>query len=299
MLTLGGVSLHNHRANSIAQEIYNFLRNNHVIPVGQLDAADLSKIVVQLNTVCPSLLYGYPSILYLVSQYIMDHKIAVQAIDRVITTSEMLFPGQRKLIEQAFHAPVYDQYGCPEAGLVAGECDHHQGLHYAMETCLVEVVDDTNTRVPMGDTGRLVATNLLNRAMCLIRYDTGDVGAVTDEKCECGRGLLLIKNLEGRSRDLIYTSDKEFIHGVAINHLIYNHPWVDRYQIVQETSYDLKLNLGISRVIAPTDVEQLRSQLAEYTGMTVTIAINEPFIETNGKKNRLIISRIHIPNETE
>lgn len=299
MLTLGGASLNSSQGNAIAQRIYNLLRNNHAISAGQLDEADLNKIATQLNAVCPSLLYGYPSVLYLLARHILNHKISIHSIDRVITTSEMLFPGQRKLIEQAFHAPVYDEYGCPEAGLIAGECHNHQGLHYAMEICLVEVLDDTNAGMPIGHTGRLVATNLLNRAMCLIRYDTGDVGAISDEPCECGRGLLQIKNLEGRSRDLIYTPDKKFIHGVAINHFMYNYPWVDRYQIIQETAHDLNLNLAVSSVIAPTDVEQLRSQLAEYTNMTVTVKMNEPFLATSGKKNRLIISKIQIPDETQ
>ena len=298
MLTLGGASLNNSRGNTIAQHVYNLLRNNHAISVGQLDEAGLNKIAAQFKTVRPSMLYGYPSILYLLAHYILQHKIAVPSIDRVITTSEMLFPGQRSFIEQVFHAPVYDEYGCPEAGLVAGECDHHR-LHYAMEICLVEVLDDTNAKMPIGQTGRLVATNLLNRATCLIRYDTGDVGAVSDEPCACGRGLLQIKNLEGRSRDLIYTPDNKFIHGVAINHLMYEYPWVDRYQIIQETTQDLILNVSASGVIVPAYVEQLRSQLTEYTGMTVTVTVNEPFMETSGKKNRLIISRIDIPDETQ
>lgn len=299
MITLGGASLNIRQGNAIAQRIYGLLRNNHAISVGQLDTVDLDKIAAQLNAVCPTLLYGYPSVIYLVARHLVQQTIEIQSIKRVVTTSEMLFPGQRKLIEQAFHAPVYDEYGCPEAGLVAGDCDYHQGLHYAMEICLVEILDDTNARLPQGHTGHLVATNLLNRAMCLIRYDTGDVGAVSDEKCECGRGLLQIKNLEGRSRDMIYTPDKKYIHGVEINHLIYDHLWIDRYQIIQETPHDLKLNLGVSRDIVPADVEKLRSQLVEFTNMTVTVAINEPFIETNGKKNRIIISKIHIPDETE
>lgn len=299
MLTLGGASLTDRQGNATAQRIYNLLRNNDAISVGQLDEADLNKIVAQLNAVCPSLLYGYPSILYLVARHILHHKILIPSVDRVITTSEMLFSGQRRLIEQVFHAPVYDEYGCPEAGLIAGECDNHHGLHYAMEICLLEVLDDTNAKVPRGHTGRLVATSLFNRAMCFIRYDTGDVGAVSDEPCECGRGLLQIKSLEGRSRDLIYTPDKKFIHGVAINHIMYNYPWVDRYQIVQETSQDLKLNVGVSGAIDPAQIEQLRSQLADYTDMTVTVMINEPFLETSGKKNRLIISNIRIPDETQ
>ncbi len=299
MLTLTGASVNHRPASGIAERVYDLLRNNHTIPVGELDVADLNRIVTQLTAIGPSLLYGYPSILYLLAHHIVRQAVVIPSIRRVVTTSEMLFPGQRRLIEQAFHAPVYDDYGCPEVGLIAGECRYRQGLHYAMESCLVEVLDNANARVPMGHTGRLVATNLLNRAMCLIRYDTGDVGAVSDEACECGRGLLQIRNLEGRSRDLIYAPGKKFIHGVAINHMISSYPWIDRYQIIQETPRDLTVNLGVSRAIAPYYIEQLRSQLAEYTDMNVAALVNEPFIETNCKKHRLIISKIRIPDETE
>ncbi len=299
MLTLTGASINHRATNGIGECVYDLLRNNHTISVGQLDVADLNRIVAQLNAIGLSLLYGYPSILYLLACHIVHQAVVVRSVKRVVTTSEMLFPGQRKLIEQAFHAPVYDDYGCPEAGLIAGECGHHQGLHYAMESCFVEVVDYANARVPIGHTGRLVATSLLNRAMCLIRYDTGDVGALSEEACECGRGLLQIKNLEGRSRDLIYTPDKKFIHGVAINHMINNYPWIDRYQIIQETPRDLIVNLSVSRAIAPGCIEQFRSQLAEYTAMNVAALVNEPFIQTDRKKNRLIVSKVPIPEETE
>ncbi|MBN1569573.1 MAG: phenylacetate--CoA ligase family protein [Acidobacteria bacterium] len=299
MHTLGGASLDNRQRNGISQNIYNFLRNNHSIPVGQLHAADLSIIETQLNAARPSILYGYPSILYLVACHILRRRTVIQSIKRIVTTSELLFPGQRKVIEQAFEAPVYDEYGCPEAGLIAGECNYHQGLHYAMELCLVEPLGDDNARLPIGCTGRLVATNLLNRAMCLIRYDTGDIGAIAEGKCECGRGLLRIINLEGRSRDLIYTPSKGIIHGVAINHIIYGYPWIDRYQIIQDTPRDLKLNLSVSKVVDPACVEQLRSRLSEYADMAVTITINGPFIETKGKKNRLIISKVPVPDESE
>lgn len=299
MLTLGGASLNNPQSNAIAQGIYNLLGNNHSISVGQLDEAHLNKIVTRINAICPSLIYGYPSILYLVARQVVKHKIVLKSIERIITTSEMLFPRQRKYIEQAFNAPIYDEYGCAEAGLIAGECDYHQGLHYAMELCLVEVLDDANRRVEAGHIGHLVATNLLNRSMCFIRYDTGDVGALCDERCDCGRGLLQITNLEGRTRDLIYTPGKRIIHGVEINHLVYDHPWVDRYQIIQETSHQLTLMLGISKEIDGAKIEKLRSQIADHSGMVVTVKVNVPFIETNGKKNRLIISKILMPDQGE
>src|ERR1041385_5927729 len=56
MLTLGGASLNNSQGNIIAQHVYNLLRNNHAISVGQLDEADLNKIAAQFKTVRPSTL---------------------------------------------------------------------------------------------------------------------------------------------------------------------------------------------------------------------------------------------------
>jgi phenylacetate-CoA ligase len=292
MLTLGGASLRNDKKNLIGQRIYDFLRNNLSVDVGQLAQADLDRIVTILQTKKNSLIYGYPSIIYLVAQHVINHNIQLSGVARIITTSEMLFAGQRKVIEQAFNAPVYDHYGCPEGGLVSNECEFHQGFHYAMELSYVEILDENYINLPIGQTGHIVTTNLLNQSMCMLRYDTGDIGQLSDTSCRCGRGLQIIESLQGRSRDLIHTPSGKVIHGVSMNTVMYHFPWIDRYQISQNTLDEIKLNISVSRDITPSDMALLKDQLAVYTGISVKIAINEPFILTPGKKSRVIISTV-------
>jgi phenylacetate-CoA ligase len=293
MVTLAGASLSSHASTVVQTAVYDWLRNNTSVQVGSLRSENLDEILRVLETRRPSLVYGYPSILYLVSQRILEKKLQLSHVSRVITTSETLFDGQRSVIERGFRAPVYDNYGCPEAGIVSNECENHGGLHYAMETSFIEVLDSSNRRLSPGQPGRIVATNLLNRAMCFIRYDTGDLGELNMETCSCRRGLQMIGALYGRTRDLITTPNKNIIHGVQINHAIYEYPWVDRYQLIQRSTRDLQLLLAVSQPVINNGLVDLQAEIARLTGMSVSVEVNVPFVKTPGGKTRVIISCEH------
>ncbi len=292
MVTLGGVSLHSH-SRALGGAVYDMLCSNTPVPAGSLGPEDLDKILQILQAKRPSLVYGYPSILYLISLHILEKNRQLPHISEVITTSETLFDGQRDVIERAFGAPVYNVYGCAEAGLTSSECENHRGFHYAMETSFVEVLDECDHTLPAGQPGRIIATNLLNRAMCLIRYDTGDIGEFGADTCSCGRGLRLIQALYGRTRDLIRTPSKKIIHGVLINHVMYKYPWVDRYQLIQRSASDLQLLLAISRQAPHSGLADLRREVASLTGMSVNVEVNAPFVKTPGGKTRVILSCEH------
>ena len=62
-----------------------------------------------------------------------------------------------------------------------------------------------NDHVSFGERGRLLYTSLFNYAMPLIRYDVGDICVPSDELCSCGRGLPMIKHIEGRVDDFVKT----------------------------------------------------------------------------------------------
>ena len=68
-------------------------------------------------------------------------------------------------VEEAFDRPVTNRYGCEEVSLIACECEEHDGLHLNADGVYCEVMAD----------GRLLVTDLTNRAMPLIRYQVGDV----------------------------------------------------------------------------------------------------------------------------
>lgn len=97
--------------------------------------------------------------------------------------------GGRERLELVFGLKAYDLYGITEiATLLAAECSEQNGLHWAEDHVIVEVIDPvTMTPCRPGEIGVLVLTDLTRELMPLIRYWTGDLVALTDEPCPCGR----------------------------------------------------------------------------------------------------------------
>jgi phenylacetate-CoA ligase len=102
-------------------------------------------------------------------------------------------------ISRFWRCPVYQHYGvaemCPGGGV---ECLARDGFHLREADLFIEIVDpDTARPVPDGAYGGVVVTTLTREAMPLIRYRTGQTGAVDSDPCDCGsvlRRLTLIRN---------------------------------------------------------------------------------------------------------
>lgn len=106
-----------------------------------------------------------------------------------VAVSETLTPGMKARVESIFGAPLYQNYGQNEVGLVATKCPEGGRYHTHAEQAFIEIVDDDGAPVPPGETGRMVVTDFNNYAMPLIRYDTGDLAVAVDGPCPCGRTL--------------------------------------------------------------------------------------------------------------
>ena len=112
----------------------------------------------------------------------------------IFCTGEVLYDHQRELISETFGVPVANGYGARDAGFIAHECPAGK-MHIAAEHVIVEILDESGQSVPKGEVGEIVITNLDGYAMPFIRYKTGDLGALADEQCPCGRGLPLMKEI--------------------------------------------------------------------------------------------------------
>lgn len=147
----------------------------------------------------PHIMFAYPASAYHLAEAMRRRGIAL-SLAAVITSGEVLHPFQRAGIEAQFHCRVYDFYG-GEGMDVAMQCGHSPYYHINAESVIVEVVDDEGRPLPVGREGHLVLTNLNAYAMPFIRYAIADIGALTDERCPCGRGLPLLHHVTGRSSD--------------------------------------------------------------------------------------------------
>lgn len=182
------------------------------IPAFAFAESDLIEYARILNARRPRWFYGYVSMLTEFARFVKSGKAALHYRPAcVITTSEVLTAADRILLQDAFGAPVFNEYGCGELGTIAHECPQGR-LHLSEENMLVEVFDGDRLCAP-GEAGELVVTELNNYAFPLIRYRTGDFGSLSDEPCPCGRTLRRLNEVQGRAYDFIRNRRGQLFHG--------------------------------------------------------------------------------------
>ena len=96
-------------------------------------------------------------------------------------TSERLYDNQRQEIERVFGCKVANGYGGRDAGFIAHECPHGN-MHITAEDIIVEIIDQDGKILPHGKSGEIVVTHLATRMFPFIRYRTGDIGTLDNNK---------------------------------------------------------------------------------------------------------------------
>ncbi|MDO9153183.1 MAG: phenylacetate--CoA ligase [Paludibacter sp.] len=112
-------------------------------------------------------------------------------------------------LEKKWGINAFDIYGLSEimGPGVANDCIEHAGLHVQEDHFFPEIVD-SHTKLPVrdGTEGELVFTTLTKEGIPLIRYNTRDLSTLNHEKCACGRTMVRMKKITGRSDDMLIIS---------------------------------------------------------------------------------------------
>lgn len=112
----------------------------------------------------------------------------------------------RTEIEKRLGVSAYDIYGLSEVigPGVAAECSSKSGLHVQEDHFYVEIVDpETGAVLPEGEPGEIVYTSLTKEACPIIRYRSHDISRLHREPCPCGRTLVKMDKVFGRSDDMM------------------------------------------------------------------------------------------------
>lgn len=109
-------------------------------------------------------------------------------------------------LEKKWGIKAYDIYGLSEimGPGVANDCEAHIGLHVHEDHFYPEIVHP-DSKLPLADgtEGELVFTTLTKEGIPLLRYNTRDLSTLTRDTCECGRTLVRMKKITGRSDDML------------------------------------------------------------------------------------------------
>lgn len=222
----------------------------------------------------PSLLFGHAHSLYILAQYV--HRLGIETIrpKGIISTSMMLLPHERKLIEEVFSIKVTDRYGCEEVSLIASECEHHDGMHMNIEHLFIEFINDEGNPVKPGEMGKIIVTDLMNRAMPFIRYQVEDMGIPSQRECPCGRGLPLMEKVVGRTADFLLRRDGSRVAGISlIENTLTKIPGIGQMQIIQKALDVLYINIVIKQDYSTRSKIQLEEYFMKIFGEGVKIEI--------------------------
>ena len=112
----------------------------------------------------------------------------------------------REDIERGLHITALDNYGLSEiiGPGVSVECKEKNGLHIFEDHFIPEVIDpETGERLPDGERGELVLTTITKEAFPMVRYRTGDLTSLDHSACSCGRTLVRMSRVAGRTDDIV------------------------------------------------------------------------------------------------
>lgn len=224
----------------------------------------------------PEAIFGHAHSIYIFARYVDREGIRDLRPRGIVATSMMLLEHERALIESAFGCRVTNRYGCEEVGLIACECEQHNGMHLNLPHVLVECLDSDGRPAAPGQPGKLVLTDLNNQGMPLIRYRVEDVGVLSDRQCNCGRGLPILERLEGRVADFLKLPSGGQVAGISlVERTLTKVPGIEQMQLVQDTLDTLTINRVKGQDYDDQTDAALIAALREVFDESVTLSIND------------------------
>jgi len=210
----------------------------------------------------------------------------------------------RKRIEEKTGIDAINVYGTSEiSGPVVTECHEKAGIHFWSDIFIIEVIDpETGERLGEGEKGELVVTVLGKEALPMIRWRTGDITAIIEEKCNCGRWHPRIERIVGRADDMFIVRGVNVFPSQVEYALMQVKEVSEHYQIVLERD---EAGLDMMTVLVEINPEykdkvsyeavqkKVTETLKSYLNVTPKVEVVEP--ETlprfEGKAKRVIDKR--------
>jgi len=241
----------------------------------------------------PRGMIAYVSPAYVFAKYLKHKGISNIGLQAVITQAEKLLPHQRQLLEEVFHCEVFDCYGSREVPSMAFECPQHTGYHISTENVVLEFIRN-NKPVSPGEMGKIVVTDLHNYAMPFIRYENGDLGISSSEKCPCGRGMPLMKEIVGRTSDIIIGTGGKYMSGILFANILRHKPWVKQFQVRQNKNKDITVNIVPGTLPGEKELESTKAVLQQEVGDAIKLDIIfvDSIAATESGKYRYTISEV-------
>lgn len=224
----------------------------------------------------PDAIYGLPSALQEVAGALW-HAGERLRVRSLFTSGELLHPPSRRSLADAYGARVYDVYGTSETKEIAWECPDG-GLHVNADVVRVEILDPHGRALPPGDEGEIVVTLLVNHAMPLVRYQTGDRGSLRPALCRCGLALPLLGVVTGREADVLELAGGRRVSPYALTCALEEVATLQRYQVSQVAPSRLRVR-ALYGAAADRDGLAAEIRAALHRRVSPTLGVDVEFVD--------------------
>jgi len=276
-----------------------------VIPIG---GGNTRRQVQTMKDFQTTVLHVTPSYLLHIHGKLKEYEIRQEdlALCKAFIGAEPHSENARLKIEDLWHIDAYNSYGLSELNGpgMAFECVYKKDLHVWEDAYILEIIDpETGQVLPDGQEGEVVLTNLIRRAMPILRYRTRDLATVHTDGCPCGRTHRRLSRIMGRTDDML------IINGVnvfpsQIEEKIMRIPEVGtNYQIHVDKREDLdrltvKVEIYPKMFLGdPSQLEALKHRIKEELKASIVINPNVELHEpgslpvSEGKAKRVVDER--------
>lgn len=271
----------------------NIVGNQTYLATYHMTPEKLPDIVKWLNRTHFDFFTGYPSAIFVLANYLLEHNINLKCKPKyIVCGADALTSAFESRIQRAFQVPVTEQYGMTEFAGNMAKCPYGK-FHLDFECCVVETIP-LNKDNP--NYVKLLFTGWGNPMMPFIRYDVGDYALVSRGKCPCGRQSLCFERIEGRTEDYVRTPDGRMV--IGMNQVLEFAPGAKEIQIYQHQLDEIEFRIVPGNNFNESDEQALlretRKRVADQ--LRVKFVLVDSIPRTVSGKFRAVIS--DVPGKT-
>ena len=269
-----------------------WLQNIQPVDVIKLDDQQIQAIIKEMESNNSNYgILGYSSALELVCRFLekYNHNKIKTNIQSIITISESLNEYTKITLEKHFGMMAVSRYSNLENGIIAQQQTNNSS-RFLVNTAsyYVEILKlESDKPANEGELGRIVITDLYNYALPMIRYDTGDIGALEYDKLFPNR--LYLSLVEGRKLDMLFDTKGNLVSSFIMYKNMWQYTDIKQYQLIQEGAkeYKFKINADSSFNSEAKLVNEFKTYLGEDAVFEVEYVSEIPLLNS-GKRKKLV-----------
>lgn len=274
-------------------KLFQHMQNIVPIDVFQLTDERISALLETIkNDRSPKSVIGYSSALDAIVTYLKRNSVDVSNthVISIIAMSETLAKPTKNALKEYFGCPVVSRYANLENGIFAQQTETFlNDFLMNLASYEIEILDmERDIPVKEGEIGRIVITDLFNRAMPMIRYNTGDIG-IAGKTTDNGALQFVFKKIEGRKLDAIYNTQGELISSYIFAIHMWKYQELAQYQFIQQADreYEFKLNSPKKFEREKELLEEFRGYLGKDADIKITYVKEIPLL-SSGKRRKVV-----------